>query len=97
MLKKTKMNAAQTTQKRSHEKPFCARGASRQLRSSVTAHTSTHGIRPIANHGTKYHHSPVRLCVSVRKRSKCSCTKKKCANSGLARDTSTNHGAAMAR
>ena len=32
MLKKTKTNAAQTRQKRSHEKPLATCGASRQLR-----------------------------------------------------------------
>ena len=30
-LKNTKMNAAQTTQKRAHEKPLAASGAARQL------------------------------------------------------------------
>src|SRR5258708_4698002 len=97
MLKNTKMKTAHTTQNRSHEKLFCARAASRQLRANVTAHTMSHGMSPRMNHGTKYHHSPVRLCDSVRKRSRCSCTKKMCRNSGWSLDTSTNHGAAIAR
>ena len=52
-LKNTNTNAAQTTQKRSHEKPLAATGAARQLRGSVHAHTSSHGRMPSTNHGTK--------------------------------------------
>src|SRR5262245_7808450 len=97
MLKNTKTKAAHTRQKRCHEKPLAKCSGLRQLRTSVTTHTRSHGMRPSTSQGTKYHHSPVRRCDSVRKRSKCSCTKKNCANSGLASDTSTNHGAVRAR
>ncbi len=53
MLKKTNTKAAQTTQKRSQEKPLAATGAARQLLRSDHAHTSSHGRRPSTNHGMK--------------------------------------------
>ena len=52
---------------------------------------------PAASTATKYHQGCTRWCISVVKRWKCSCTKKKCANSRFAADTAMNQGAAMAR
>ncbi len=47
--------------------------------------------------GRKNHHACTRRCDWVRKRSKCSCTKKKRANSAFSADTTTNHGTAITR
>src|SRR5258708_38715438 len=54
-----------------------------------------HGRNPAKRMGMKNHAGWTRRCDVVRKRSKCSCTKKKRANSGLDRETAMNHGMAM--
>src|SRR5438477_8304463 len=95
-LKKITMKALHTIAKVSGRGPVVR--ASLPIAWAMAAGSaSIHGRNATARIATKYHHGSVRRCVVVRKRSKCSCTKKNSGNSRFATDTATNHGTAIAR
>ena len=71
--------------------PACPRRARARTRAAIQGRT------PRSSSGRKYHHGSTRWCTVVRKRAKCSCTKKKPGKLGLRRLTSTNQGAAIRR
>src|SRR5437588_12681768 len=63
-------------------------------RPHARASGTTQGSTPTSSSGRKYHHGSTRWCTVVRKRAKCSWTKKNPGKAGLRSDTTTNHGAA---
>src|SRR5215831_2379610 len=88
-LKKRKITADQTSAKRCQWKPLVPLGA-RQTRGNAAKNTATHGSNPTTRMGRKYHHAPVRRCSLVRKRVKCSWTKKNSKKPGLRDETAMN-------
>jgi len=59
-LKKTTMNADQTSAKRCQLKPLLSTTGPDHIRGAVQARTVSHGRMPAARIGTKYHHAPSR-------------------------------------
>src|ERR1700733_2944401 len=95
--KNTSVRPAYSSRKRSARKRTASAPGCGQARRQARSSAGNHGSTASSSNGRKYHHGSKRLCTVVRKRVKCSCTKKNCGKLGLRSDTATNHGAATPR